>query len=100
MEKLLLKLSLVSAVVVLCAAPARAEEWTPATGPLMTRWSKDVSPEKPLPEYPRPQLVRKDWINLAGLAVFGHDGKMVTYAAMVVACALTLWWLGFGSKSR
>ncbi len=67
MEKLLLKLSLVSAVVVLCAAPARAEEWTPATGPLMTRWSKDVSPEKPLPEYPRPQLVRKDWINLNGL---------------------------------
>ncbi len=39
-------------------------------------------------------------VTVAGLAVFGHDGKMVTYAAMVVACALTLWWLGFGSKSR
>ena len=30
-----------------------------------------------------------------GLLVFEHDGKMVTYAAMVVACALALWWAGF-----
>lgn len=33
---------------------------------------------------------------VAGLVVFGHDGKMVTYAAMVCACALTLWLVGFG----
>ena len=33
---------------------------------------------------------------LAGLVVFGRDGKMATYAAMVTACALTLWWRGFG----
>jgi hypothetical protein len=33
---------------------------------------------------------------LAGLVVFGRDGRMATYAAMVVACALTLWWRGFG----
>jgi len=32
---------------------------------------------------------------LLGLAVLGHDGKMVTYAAMVVACAIVLWWVGF-----
>ncbi len=41
--------------------------WQPAEGPLKTRWSKDVSPEKALPEYPRPQMVRKDWLNLNGL---------------------------------
>ena len=35
-------------------------------------------------------------VSVAGLVVFGHDGKMVTYAAMVTACALTLWWVGFG----
>ena len=35
---------------------------------------------------------------LGGLAVFGHDGKMATYGAMVLACALTLAWVGFGSK--
>jgi hypothetical protein len=34
----------------------------------------------------------------AGLIVFGHDGKMATYAAMVVACSLALWWAGFASR--
>jgi hypothetical protein len=29
---------------------------------------------------------------VAGLVVTGRDGAMVTYAAMVVACAVTLWW--------
>ncbi len=42
-------------------------EWKPASGPLKTRWAKDVSPDKALPEYPRPQMVRKDWMNLNGL---------------------------------
>jgi len=37
---------------------------------------------------------------VAGLVVFGHDGKMATYAAMVTACALTLWWVGFGPLRR
>lgn len=31
-----------------------------------TRWSKDVDANNPLPEYPRPQLVRKQWQNLNG----------------------------------
>src|SRR6266404_4850070 len=41
--------------------------WQSAAGPLRTRWAKDVSPEHPHPEYNRPQLVRKDWLNLNGL---------------------------------
>ncbi len=32
---------------------------------------------------------------VAGLLWFGRDGRMATYAAMVAACALTLWWRGF-----
>jgi ABC-type enterochelin transport system permease subunit len=28
---------------------------------------------------------------LAGLVLFGHDGKMATYAAMVLACASSQW---------
>ena len=35
-----------------------------------------------------------------GLIVFGHDGKMATYGAMVIACAATLWWVGFGPRRR
>jgi beta-galactosidase/beta-glucuronidase len=42
-------------------------EWQPAAGPLKTRWAKDVSPAHAHPEYPRPQMVRKDWQNLNGL---------------------------------
>ena len=36
----------------------------------------------------------------AGLLAFERDGKMATYAAMVVVCALTLWWVGFGRRRR
>lgn len=32
---------------------------------------------------------------IAGLVLFGRDGKMATYAALVVASALALWWVGF-----
>jgi hypothetical protein len=37
---------------------------------------------------------------IAGLAIFGHDAKMATYATIVVACALSLWWAGFGPGRR
>src|ERR1700756_2699815 len=45
---------------------ARAD-WHPAQAPLMTRWAAEVSPTNALPDYPRPQLVRTDWLNLNGL---------------------------------
>jgi hypothetical protein len=34
---------------------------------LVTRWAAEVSADNVLPEYPRPQLVRADWLNLNGL---------------------------------
>ena len=37
---------------------------------------------------------------LAGLVLTGRDGRMLTYAAMVAACALALWWAGFGPGRR
>jgi beta-galactosidase/beta-glucuronidase len=51
----------------LVASNGFSAEWQPAHGPLATRWAKDVSPTNALPEYPRPQMVRKDWQNLNGL---------------------------------
>jgi hypothetical protein len=57
-----------------------AADWKPAAGPLATRWAKDVSPEKALPEYPRPQMVRKEWLNLNGLwdiKLSGADAKIL-----------------------
>lgn len=37
---------------------------------------------------------------IGGLVFFGHDGKMATYAVMVVACALGLLGAGFGPGRR
>ena len=34
---------------------------------------------------------------LAGLVLLGHDGRLVTYGAMVLATALSLWWFGLRS---
>jgi hypothetical protein len=32
---------------------------------------------------------------VGGLVAFGRDGKMTTYAGLVAATALALWWAGF-----
>jgi hypothetical protein len=53
--------------VVGIASIARADEWKPVEGKLMTRWAKDVSAEQLWPEYPRPQMARPKWTNLNGL---------------------------------
>ncbi|MHC4072932.1 MAG: sugar-binding domain-containing protein, partial [Planctomycetota bacterium] len=52
---------------VMCLGPYVLADWQPAEGPLMTRWAKQVSPDNVHREYPRPQMVRKDWLNLNGL---------------------------------
>ena len=44
-----------------------AASWKPAGDRIMTRWAGEVGPGNALPEYPRPQMVRPDWINLNGL---------------------------------
>jgi hypothetical protein len=49
--------------------------WQLAKGPLATRWAKKVSPDNALPDYPRPQMVRKDWKNLNGLWDYAIAGK-------------------------
>ena len=41
--------------------------WEPIECQIMTRWTKDVDPIEPLPEYPRPHFKRNEWLNLNGL---------------------------------
>ena len=36
--------------------------------------------------------------SVVGLVVFERDGRMATYAGMVVACAAGLWWAGFRGR--
>ena len=37
---------------------------------------------------------------IGGLVAFGHDGRITTYVAMVLAVALNLWWVGFRPHRR
>ena len=55
----------ITLIAALFAAVA-ALAWTPGEG-LKTRWAAEINPASPLPEYPRPQMVRTDWLNLNGL---------------------------------
>ena len=50
-------------------------QWKPALGPLATRWTRDVSPDNAHREYPRPQMVRQEWLNLNGLWELAVTGK-------------------------
>ena len=47
-----------------------------------------------------PACLASAGVVLGGLVLFGRDGKMATYGAMVAACAFTLWWRGFGPGRR
>jgi hypothetical protein len=52
------------------------EQWKIAAGaPLLSRWANDVRPDHPLNDYPRPQLVRKDWLNLNGVWEFSDSSS-------------------------
>jgi Glycosyl hydrolases family 2, sugar binding domain/Glycosyl hydrolases family 2, TIM barrel domain/Glycosyl hydrolases family 2 len=88
------------AALLLFSSPAPASEptreWHPATAPLMTRWAAQVSPTNVHPEYPRPQLVRPDWLNLNGLWDYAirpltaevpahYDGKLLVPFALEAA---------------
>src|SRR4051794_20978665 len=77
-------LSFLCSVLVLQAAES---SWQPAHGPLATKWATKVSATKPLPEYPRPQFVRKEWMNLNGLwdyAITAKDAKPHTFDGQIL----------------
>jgi len=46
---------------------AAAQAWQPKQAKLMSVFAKDVDPNNVLPEYPRPQLERSQWMNLNGV---------------------------------
>ncbi|HVU95512.1 MAG TPA: glycoside hydrolase family 2 TIM barrel-domain containing protein [Puia sp.] len=61
------KRTITFALILLAFFVQAQESWHPAALTLPTRWSKEVGPANALPEYPRPQLVRPEWVNLNGL---------------------------------
>jgi len=78
-QKIPLAAEVALALLLFVPVPSRAA-WQAAEGPLKTRWAKDVSPANAHPEYPRPQMVRQDWLNLNGLWDFAIANKEATRA--------------------
>ncbi|PQV63506.1 Glycosyl hydrolases family 2, TIM barrel domain [Abditibacterium utsteinense] len=56
-------------IIAFCT-PSQAQ-WQPAPSALKTQWAQQVSPQNALPEYPRPQMTRKNWQSLNGLWFYG-----------------------------
>jgi len=56
--------------ILMVSSFAFAADWSIKKAPLMTRWAADIDINNPLPEYPRPQMVRQEWVNLNGLWEF------------------------------
>ena len=46
---------------------AAQQSWQMVPGKIASPWAEKVNPANPLPEYPRPQMVRNDWNNLNGI---------------------------------
>ena len=64
-------------LLVLASSVANAQ-YKPAGDKIKTQWADQVSPDKVLPEYPRPLMTREHWANLNGLwnyAITSKDGK-------------------------
>ena len=55
----------VAALLITCSL--QAQEWKPSGDRIKTEWATQIDPKAPLPEYPRPQMVRDAWQNLNGL---------------------------------
>ncbi len=52
-------------------------EWQPQPVSITTQWAEDVSPKNAHQEYPRPQMVREQWLNLNGLWEYAVTDKDV-----------------------
>jgi hypothetical protein len=57
----------VLAFLIINTAAATAQNWQPAKVSLTTKWGREVTPANAWTEYPRPQMQRKEWMNLNGL---------------------------------
>jgi hypothetical protein len=57
-------------IAFMCLLESTASAWQLQYAPIMTPWAQLVDTNNPLPEYPRPQLVRSNWLNLNGIWQF------------------------------
>ena len=74
-----MKRTLLSLCAALLIFAAHAEDWQLKKAALMTSWGEAIDPENVWKEYPRPQLVRQDWMNLNGIwEYYRRDNTILT----------------------
>ena len=66
-----MKKSILSFLFAFAFLLCQAQQWAPVGENIKTSWAENVDPSNPLPEYPRPQMVRPEWMNLNGLWSYG-----------------------------
>jgi beta-galactosidase/beta-glucuronidase len=64
-ERSMKKILVIAFILIL--VDLNAQPWRPAGDKIKSPWAEKVNPAMPLPEYPRPHLVRAEWLNLNGL---------------------------------
>lgn len=66
--RLVKSLSILSFIVLSVSCTHKEKvNWKIAENPILTEWADDVDPLKPWAEYPRPDMVRPEWMNLNGM---------------------------------
>lgn len=67
MKKVRLTYLALLAALFISTHTAKADGWEAKQGPMMTPWAEHIDPANIMPEYPRPQMQRPEWMNLNGL---------------------------------
>ena len=83
------KITLLFAVVLVTCKLLAQSDWKIAGDKIVTPWAEKVDPAKPLQEYPRPQMVRNNWLNLNGFWQYNILPKaQETIPAFFAACKI------------
>lgn len=74
-----MKIFFLSVFICISILQLNAQPWQYAGNKIKTPWAEQIDPANPLPEYPRPQMEREQWLNLNGLwdyAILEKGGNM------------------------
>ncbi|WP_026630276.1 glycoside hydrolase family 2 protein [Dyadobacter alkalitolerans] len=67
MKTALLGLGLLSCILSVDSAAQKSAAWKYVEGKIVSPWAEKVNAANVHPEYPRPQMVRQNWVNINGL---------------------------------